>query len=62
MNKLPKELKPCPFCGGRDLTIIDYIGIGGAIYVLCHSCGSSSGTYNTRNEAITAWNRRSEDE
>lgn len=55
------ELKPCPFCSNITYLrifpykdshhhIICYVGAGG--------CGASSGRYRSRNEAISAWNRR----
>ena len=63
------ELKPCPFCGGNNLTTITmYYGVK----IACFDCGANvssiknNGEYKTlrqaRNKherkAIEAWNRR----
>ena len=55
---MPEKLKPCPFCGGRA-----YLSerISGGYYVECESingCLAESGNYDTRGQAIEAWNRR----
>lgn len=64
------ELKPCPFCGNKNV----YICVDSAEYslgltdranfgVICsktsYGCGASSGWYDTEDRAIEAWNRRS---
>ena len=49
-----EELKPCPFCGG---TAILYDA--GIPYVRCDTCGTQTTAYQTPDEAIAAWNRRS---
>ena len=65
------ELKPCPFCGCKDIrkltTVLD-------CDIFCVSCGSSMHRTNfivgntlaetlvdAEPEAIAAWNRRAED-
>lgn len=50
------ELKPCPFCGSECWFVKDESGA----YVECMNgfCGSSSGKFVLRNQAIAAWNRR----
>jgi Lar family restriction alleviation protein len=63
--KEKETLKPCPFCGGKELEL--YIPYGciderdQCAVVCCASrggCGASSGhCYNTL-DAIEAWNRR----
>lgn len=68
--KKPKiELKPCPFCGNKDVEIHDvWDTISGKSYrgktVLCNfdkgGCGAECGTRITEAEAIEAWNRRVE--
>ncbi len=54
MNKL----KPCPFCGGINITIEGHTG---QFWVLCE-CGAEGPTpstlWKTEKEAIKAWNRR----
>ena len=56
------ELKPCPFCGEKDL--IDYGVMGGTMegfdYVQCANCGAEINAIHNGNhiEAVEAWNRR----
>lgn len=58
------ELKPCPFCGEKDL--IDYGIMGGTMegfdYVQCVKCGAEiHSIHNGKHiEAIEAWNMRAE--
>lgn len=56
-----QKLKPCPFCGGRA-----YLSerMNGGYYVECESingCLAESGNYDTKGQAIEAWNRRAVD-
>lgn len=56
------ELKPCPFCGGRDTERFIYPfkrkpGLRGC-YVKCADCGAGTGNYETIEEAEKAWNER----
>lgn len=60
------ELKPCPFCGGADITVFGPVGWY-CQFGITHSCrvffgGSGNFTIGgkTRHEAITAWNRRAD--
>ncbi len=71
-----QKLKPCPFCGSRDVRIIYnecsnrlYIGRDGGIRhtplthsVKCLCCDSKTGEYEDCVVAIAAWNRRANDE
>ena len=57
-------LKPCPFCGADDLYSFQYPftpkpGIRGC-YIKCNHCGASSGNYETVEDALKAWNERTE--
>lgn len=63
------ELKPCPFCGNKNISVItdsaEYsLGLTDSAYfnVVCSmnscGCGASSGWYSNREETIEAWNRR----
>lgn len=50
-----RELLPCPFCGGDNLT---EVGDDGDYYVGClgcHTCGPSG---TNREEGRALWNRR----
>lgn len=53
------ELKPCPFCGGTNLTIINVYGE--EYYVDCSTCTTCGPGGETEEEAIKAWNRRVEE-
>jgi Lar family restriction alleviation protein len=67
---MSKELKQCPFCGGKAKKEAKEINGIKAVYVMCNKCGASSGVYRTynprvkdeENPAIRAWNRRTTDE
>ena len=57
------ELKPCPFCGGTNLKIKGGIGK----YVSCLDCDNGAhfpgeGSTANENDAIEAWNTRTERE
>ncbi|WP_422047345.1 Lar family restriction alleviation protein [Rosenbergiella nectarea] len=60
--KLPNwaELSPCPFCGGDAELSIDGLGV----FAGCKSkdcwINPITDTYDTKREAIRAWNRRPE--
>ena len=59
------KLKPCPFCGG-NADIEDISGpedMNAILMMVCKKCGGSAsfgmgGRDATKDEAITAWNRR----
>lgn len=54
------KLKPCPFCGGEAVTVVDD-ETETMFGVKCFACGGS--IYPEKeflNEAIEAWNRRAE--
>ena len=55
-------MKPCPFCGSDDLFKFEYPfrrkpGVRGC-YVKCQNCGAETGTRETIEDAISAWNMR----
>lgn len=56
-----KELKPCPFCGGKAKlhTMKDYHGTVIVAYVSCIVCGGCGGRFSGIDTAIRVWNRRS---
>ena len=52
------ELKPCPFCGNKEIKII--IAAFGLKYAHCYGCETSGGEYLTQKEIREAWNTRKE--
>jgi Lar family restriction alleviation protein len=57
------ELKPCPFCGSKNLFIDTGIsgGDGGNLFwVVCNECYSSGQALDKKSSAIAAWNKRAE--
>ena len=56
MDKI--ELKPCPFCGSKEV-YLDKPDTH-CFYVFCANCGVNGTTANTRERAVKAWNRRAE--
>lgn len=55
---MPNELKSCPFCGGEN---IDFFSQGAiAWFVQCDDCGATFPHFDSKAEAIEAWNRRAD--
>jgi Lar family restriction alleviation protein len=64
---MSEKLKPCPFCGSRNVA---HGLFGGDMIVKCISCFSGgppvdapefSDMVEKRDEAVAAWNRRADD-
>lgn len=59
-----KELKPCPFCGGKAMRLVDvdeYDDDGRLLpdkAVNCTKCGVRTRWQHTMDEAVTLWNKR----
>lgn len=54
-----KELKHCPFCGGKKIHIGASRGLATCSSVYCSHCGLEAMWYNDNaEEAATHWNRR----
>jgi Lar family restriction alleviation protein len=53
------NLKPCPFCGGPEVTL--YYGPTGWPKFLCQDCRATGPQMNTREEAEDRWNARATD-
>lgn len=58
------EMKPCPFCGGKGDCNNSALRIGGVFKwtVECLGCGLVTPGFETEEEAIEFWNRRTENE
>lgn len=56
------ELKPCPFCGGegclQEHIFVGYTNTYGVVCLDC--CAETRQFFRTREEAIEAWNRRTD--
>lgn len=51
-----EELRSCPFCGSKDIKVIQTTVSG---YVAtCNDCWAASRAETTKADAIAAWNRR----
>lgn len=55
---MSENLKPCPFCGSNEI-FIDQPDAN-CFYVGCANCGVNGTTANTKERAVEAWNRRTE--
>ena len=51
------ELKPCPFCGGEDLTMVECEEM---FFVGCYDCTTCGPAEETEEAATEAWNRRAD--
>ena len=66
---MEEKLKPCPFCGGKaeyhceehDWSDCGYLSTAKYYdaYVECENCGARTEIFDTKEEAISAWNKRS---
>lgn len=57
---IDEGLKPCPFCGSKDLGVYDVWSenCNPFRYILCRTCGAKSMAFRTAAQAVRAWNRR----
>jgi len=56
------ELKPCPFCGGEDVEIVEHCGEFGWSYTVeCLDCDCNAKQLE-KSYAVAAWNRRAGEE
>lgn len=58
---MDKQLKPCPFCGSKNVKVHGY----DKFWVECEECNCegpspSTGVFYDEESAIAAWNRRAE--
>lgn len=58
------ELKPCPFCGGKNAWVaenrMDDLFIGYNVH--CNGCGVETNYTKDKDKAIESWNRRAEND
>ena len=54
-RRLEKEGKPCPFCGSDDIAIDTQFD---EWFIVCNECSGRSGSCDTKQGALEAWNRR----
>lgn len=58
------DLKPCPFCGSKDISDACYSGMD--CYIMCDDCGASGPSNcctdadEQEDVAIEDWNKRAE--
>lgn len=54
------ELEPCPFCGSKRVAGVTISNRSRIFreYACCEDCGASTTTYETKQEAVDAWNAR----
>lgn len=57
------ELKPCPFCGSKDIGVYEIRSENCSVfhYVLCRTCWAKSIADFKQEIAVKAWNRRETD-
>lgn len=55
------DLRPCPFCGGHGVKVLELIR-GGVCYAVCDICKAATRCFDTPKNAAEAWNRRAEPE
>ena len=55
-----KKLKPCPIrnCKSPEVVLKQTFGID-KWYIYCRGCGLVTKLYNTKEETVQAWNKRS---
>lgn len=51
-----EKCKPCPFCGGEQRTV--YMPMSGKYYGECVRCFMRTRVFNTEDELMDYWNRR----
>jgi len=54
-----EELKPCPVCGAISFVIVLKEIIHERYHLECCKCGRYTLWYDSKQEAIDAWNKRS---
>lgn len=52
------RLKPCPFCGSDNVTILGGLGSKPVFWGFCNTCNTKNDYATTREGAIKNWNTR----
>lgn len=54
------KLKPCPFCGEKDVRLIEHalLGQGNKEYYVNCLCGARFYSFRYKKQAMDAWNKR----
>lgn len=53
------NLKPCPFCGGKEFTYGEVVyAYDSKYYVFCKGCGATGQAKGTKAAARNVWNKR----
>ncbi len=56
---MKEKLKPCPFCGSKNI-VIEGGPISGGFCATCNSCFAVGSWSHCEDEAIKTWNERAE--
>lgn len=58
------DFKACPFCNGSRISGVTLSDESRLFreYVCCEDCGACTATYETKEQAVAAWNRRAGDD
>lgn len=54
------NLRNCPFCGSENIDITDHYQT--VVFVQCDDCGATFPHFDSKQEAIEAWNRRADND
>ena len=52
------KLKPCPFCGNKNIDIVTFHGM---FQVICQWCHIMTEEKETKKEAVDDWNKRAKE-
>lgn len=57
------DLKPCPFCGSRNVALADSFNnaFNRVVHVRCRSCGCRTENKIEERSAVAAWNQRADE-
>ena len=51
---MAEKLKRCPFCNSEARVMSEF----GDVWLVCKNCGAGTGVFDTKEEAVNAWNSR----